>query len=103
MTSERREQVRGAMQATRTGWRESMREFCWTFGMLDEQGNPSLIRAASVYLLVVGGHGTIAHEKPLTAYDLWALSLGAFATLGLKGMALYKDWRATKAATEATV
>jgi hypothetical protein len=96
MTPERREQMRGAVQATRTGWRESVREVCWTFGMLDEHGNPSLIRAASVYLLVIGGHGTVAHERPLTGFDLWCLSLGGFATLGLKGMALYKDWRSTK-------
>ena len=96
MSPERRERVRNGMEVARTGWRQTVRELFWTIGMLDEGGNPSLIRMAAVYLFIVGGHGRLVDDKALIANDVIILSLAAFATLGLKGMAMFRDWRALR-------
>jgi len=93
MTEEHRQMVRGAVQSTRTAYRAVIRDIWFPLGMLDEHGNPSLTRMASVVALIVGSHGRLFDDVPMTWIDFSAIALAAFMTLGQKGMQMFKEWK----------
>jgi len=68
---------------------ESVREVCWTFGLLDEDSNPSLSRVFAAFFMLAAVHGRIWDDTPITGWDVAMGFLAATSYFGLKGLAIF--------------
>lgn len=84
MTDEQKARVKQAVAATQGGWRFGVKEVCWTLGLADEEGNPSLSRAFCAMFALAAVHGVLFHEKSVT----WeSVAMGFLAVSGYFGLA----------------
>lgn len=78
------------------------RELFFICGMLDEKGNPSLIKMLAVAIVVAGVHGRLVDDEHLTTLDFLFVTLGCFAALGKVGMEMYKEFKTNQQAADIT-
>lgn len=93
---EHRQVDRTGWQDARTWWRQFWRETLFPFGLLDEKGNPSLVKMASVVLVICGTHGRFVDDSPVTGWDNTMAIAGLFGTLGKVGMEMYSTFKTNK-------
>ncbi len=93
MTPERRDQVRGAIAATRTGWRNGVREVCWTLGLLDDHDNPSGLKLMALAFGLAAVDGPLHDHVATTGYDILMGFLAACSYIGYRGLAIFASTR----------
>lgn len=89
MTHEQQAKVRALVTATRSGWREGVREVVWTLGLGNEDGNPSLSRVFSAMFAASAVHGVLLHEKAVKWEDIGMGFLAVCGYFGLKGLMIF--------------
>lgn len=89
MTDEQKLRVKQVVRATQSGWRAGVKEVCWTLGLADEEGSPSLSRAFAAFFALAAVHGRLWDETPIGGWDVAMAFCSACSYFGLKGLAIF--------------
>lgn len=99
MTDEQKARIQAAGQMAMTGWRWGVREVCWTLGLSDDDGNPSLSRVMCAFFAAAAFHGRLFDEMPVTWEDVAMGFLAVCGYFGLKGLMIFGSWKDRKRAS----